>query len=751
MKPSSMLFGAALALSACQGDDAATPTAPSDAVDAACVDDRAFFREQVWPEVIQPTCMACHTAEGAARDSDLVFASPARPDHLDLDQASLRNIAGLERDGTSLLLLKPIGEEGHGGGPAITKDSDAWRLLEEFVRRAEAPVTCPNTSASDIDDSGLVMLSPAELLRKASLLLVGRLPSPEALASVRGGDEAALRAELDALLEDPALPEQAMELFNDLFLTDRYLLGRDGLGLISSEIFPNKYWFEDAYDDGNYDEFYDLASDAVAREPLELIAHVLREHRPWTEILTADYTMVNTYSALSYGLSPAYETGSPDDPVPQQFYPATIDGWPHAGVLSTPAFVNRYPTTETNRNRHRAWNVFKTFLGTDILAFAERPIDPTISSVHNPTLNDPQCTVCHATMDPVAGLYQDFDDEGQYRPREDGWYPDMVPPAWGEDMLPAAERGRAVAFLGARVAQDPRFPLATVQNVLHLVAGAEILTASSVGDDPARVLALADQELFVERTAALFVDGGYELRDVIREVVLSRWFRAKADAGATEAARLTAGTARLLTPEQLSRKIRAATGMAWTDGSGDVLLDDFLLLYGGIDSFGITERLRDANGVISSIGLRMATDMACRSVPVDFALPVAQRRLFPHVETSYVPETDEGFDVAEARTAIRENIRWLHWRLLGEELADDSPELEATWELWRDTWRDQRDGVADGSLSGSLPWQCDATEDPITGADLPSEARITRDDNGAIHAWMAVMAYLLTDARFLYE
>lgn len=749
-----------LALVACGGKPTdASPPDPTDTVtdtpavdDGTCVDDRTFFREQLWPTVIQPTCMACHTGEGAARESGLVFASPARPDHLDLDLATFRDIAGLERDGTSIVLLKPLGQEGHGGGAVLQEESDAYKLLIDFVGRVEKPVTCPEVADTTSEDAGLIMLSPAATLRKASLLLAGRLPSPDAVAAVRAGGEPALRSELDSLLEDAAFPERMMELYNDLFLTDRYLISRDGMGLIDDDVFPNKYWFEDAYASGNYDRFYDLSSDAIAREPLELVSYILREHRPWTELLTADYTMVNGFSAMVYGVTDAYEPASAYDPASLQFYPAQVPNWPHAGVLSTPAFVGRYPTTDTNRNRHRAWNVFKTFLGTDILQFAQRPIDPTISQVHNPTLNDPQCAVCHATMDPVAGLYQDFDEDNQLAPRPDGWYPDMRPPAFGDAVLPTSYAGRAVVFLGEQAAADPRFALAAVQNTLSLIASAEVLSAAEVGTDPVKLAALKAQEAFVDRVAADFRDGGYELRDVVRAVVLSRYFRAAESDGASEATLRQAGLGHLLTPEQLARKIRATVGMSWTRSynQDEMLLNDYQLLYGGIDSFGTTSRLRDANGVISAVGLRMASDMACRAVTVDLSLPTAQRRLFPEVEPSYVPETPEGFAVAEARASIRANLAWLHYRLLGEELADDSPELEATWQLWYDTWLEYRDGVAAGTLSSTLPYQCDATEDPITGIDLPSELRVTRE-TGTIHAWMAVVSYLLADPRFLYE
>ena len=48
-------------------------------------------------------------------------------------------------------------------------------------------------------------------------------------------------------------------------------------------------------------------SPGVAREPLELIAYVVMNDRPYTEVLTADYTMVNAFSDLAYRSRSGFE------------------------------------------------------------------------------------------------------------------------------------------------------------------------------------------------------------------------------------------------------------------------------------------------------------------------------------------------------------------------------------------------------------------------------------------------------------
>ena len=47
-----------------------------------------------------------------------------------------------------------------------------------------------------------------------------------------------------------------------------------------------------------------------------------------------------------------------------------------------------------------------------------RTTDPVaLADTHNPTLHNRNCTVCHTVMDPVAGAFQNYSDEGHYKNR----------------------------------------------------------------------------------------------------------------------------------------------------------------------------------------------------------------------------------------------------------------------------------------------------------------------------------------------
>ena len=117
------------------------------------------------------------------------------------------------------------------------------------------------------------------------------------------------------------------------------------------------------------------------------------------------------------------EQGRPNQDSATGFYP-------HAGLLSTFQYLARYPTTETNRNRLRARMYYQHFLGVDVLELAARVSDAAAvtAKFEVPTMQAAECVVCHKTLDPVAGLFQDywrFADQGVYGKRKGGWFKDM--------------------------------------------------------------------------------------------------------------------------------------------------------------------------------------------------------------------------------------------------------------------------------------------------------------------------------------
>jgi hypothetical protein len=462
---------------------------------AECVDDKDYFKTEVWP-IMQEDCIACHSVGGQAGSTSLVLQPQEQTGFIDANFQITQEVASLERDGRSYLLLKPTNGMVHEGGLRFEEGSERYEAFANLVKRYDNPTSC-GEGGTQVDEhfAQVELITPEETLRKASLNLAGRLPTASEEFRVSTGGEEALDRELDDLMQEEAFYTRLEVIFNDMFLVERYL-GRDNaVDLLDEDYYPYARWYEPGDEDDPRDfsgvnaEFLEAArmytNNSVARMPLKLATHLVRNDKPFTEIVTADYVVVNPFAAEAMGIRDI-QFEDPLDPnewregvMPNAQCPPDDDSCktiPHAGVLTDPMWLNRFPTTPTNRNRHRSRMVFWFFLATDVMKLAERPIDPTAISGVNPTKNNPNCNSCHAVMDPIAGLMQNFDAEGNYAPPENGWFPEMFEAGYGDSKLPFEDRFYAEQYLGQQIAQDRRFAVSMVHHMYRGLTGQEPLT-----------------------------------------------------------------------------------------------------------------------------------------------------------------------------------------------------------------------------------------------------------------------------------
>jgi hypothetical protein len=100
---------------------------------------------------------------------------------------------------------------------------------------------------------------------------------------------------------------------------------------------------------------------------------------------------------------------------------------------------------------------------------------------------------------------------------------------------------------------------------------------------------------------------------------------------------------------------------------------------------------------------------------------------------------------------VRDAVRHLHDRLLGEGLAGSDEEVAATMGVLMEAYSLGREGLANGLVQEELAGPCRLFDDRMTGESLPQERRINRDTEYTVRAWMAAVSYLLSDYRYLYE
>jgi hypothetical protein len=739
----------------------------------ANVDD--FFANEVWPKVGAQTCLECHKSGGDAEDSDFVLTDPQRTPGAARDQVLRHNrdafaqMAALKEKDQSRLLLKVVGKLKHGGKQALKPDSAGYRVLAEFVTRLSAPPSAEAIVRAVAADKnappffdGVVMLDDRKLLRRVTLSLAGRLPTEPELAAVTSQGGQALPALLDAIMREDAFYNRLREGFNDIFLT----IGYDDAAetALSYEHFSKtRGWVEKAElkeiaDPKERQQVrYKLSHDyrqAILGEPMKLIEHIVRNDRPFTEIVTADYIMVTPYTARGYGIYDELKEQfkSPEDPF--EYIPVKLKAlvgrdrqddqesatgfYPHAGLLSTFQYLRRYPTTETNRNRLRARMYFQQFLGIDVLELAARVADAAAVTAKYPipTMQASECVVCHKTIDPVAGLFQDYwKFEGVYGRRKGGWFKDMFPAGFEGEALPPDQRWRSLQWLGERTAKDPRFAVAMVEHAYYILTGRKVLQPPKDLDDPlfrARHRAYQEQRQQVEAIAAEFAKTGFNLKSAFKAWIASEFYRADGLATASADPKRRAelddvGLVRMLAPEQVERKVLAVFGQPWGK-----LNEQMAMLYGGIDSKEVTERATDPSGAMGAIQRILANDVACRQTGLDFSRDAKDRILFADIEPDVVPG-----DSPEADAKIRRTIVHLHQRLLGRYDATDSPEADRTYRLFAGI-------VAEAAAHKGI--------DPVESYHCrQAMLRPVPDPKYTVRAWRAVVTYLLRRPEFLYE
>ena len=732
------------------------------------------FDAEVWAKIGERTCLRCHNQQGEARETEFILEKTV--DRFDDPQILTRNRDAFEsmakkvHGDQSVLLQKVVGQLDHGGGQVLKPESTGLKILERFVHqtmsRAVEPILAVEPIFNVQTDAykpvpffhGVTMLSASRLLRRVTLSLAGRLPSDEELNRVEKEELSAVDSILDSIMQEEAFYGRLKEGFNDIFLTVG--IEDNAETLLSYDHFEKtRLWYQ-THDFSNLPEAereragWKLAAvyrDALLREPLELIAYIVRNDRPFSELATADYIMVSPYTARGYGIYDEVKDQFKNSEDPFEFIPARLhalqarDGkvqesktglYPHSGFLSMFHYLRRYPSTETNRNRLRARMFYQHFLGVDIMQLAPRSTDAAAvaAKFEIPTMQAADCVVCHKTLDPVAGLFQDFNFQGELGPRKEGWYKDMFPSGFEGEELPEDQRWRATQWLAERTVKDPRFPIAMVEHVYFILVGRKVLQPPEDIDDPnfsGKRRAYLEQRRMITAAASRLKESDLNLKQAFKAIVSSDFYRADGVASVAEHPERQAelddvGVVRLVTPEQMDRKISAIFGKPWGR-----FQEEYKILYGGIDSITVTERNADPSGAMGAIQRIMANDVACLNVGLDFHRPAAERILFPGIEPSVVPG-DESSD-----QKILETIVGLQEKILGHRHRVDHPEVERVFELFCGIIGDAK---AQPNYEPRETYFCGGRED----------FRV-EDPHYTVRAWRGVVTYLLRQHEFLYE
>ena len=767
-------------------------------IEAYCQTQRQQFHEGVWAPLFVRDCQGCHNSSGFAvlnAKSRLVLWPETYPNAAQKNLDAMAALAKEKVNGTSLLLAKVSNEIPHGGDTVYAKGSAKYAQLQNFIaelesKSASAP-SCTNVVARmDARLKAMRLMEPQATFRKAAINIAGRLPTAEEDARLAQSPEQ-LEGLLKALLEEEAFYERLKEIFNDIFVFSvRGQRWFDIHFFRSKDLSSKEPYADDFYEDfsgihgkfrisdgiGKTLQIGDTIQRSLWEEPLALIAYVARNNRPFTEILTANYTVVNDYSAFAYnrGGQPAHLAPSGGwRPIQlwQRVDSPAKTPIPHAGVLSSAAFLAKVPTNSINISRGRAEFVSKHFLATSVLGFAQRPVDSTqLDSGDNPTVNNPTCNACHQHLDGLAGAFAGFSfwNHSSYQPQWTEWNDKKYLPSFQGESFPsrAPENLKPLPWVAQRVAADARFPYAMVRRVFEGITGRKPLEypKETAGPDYAeRLLAWESQNAFLHEVAAHMAQQGMNVKVAFLDILQSPYFRAAQDAALPEALAIGLGEGRLLTPEMLSRKIRATLGTHWGGFyqamPNESLTGEYNVLYGGIHPSESNVRLTQINTAMAGTASAMARAMACRIPAWEFSKSPHERVVFTSVQKDTQPlrkDSPDGPFVADTQgeAAIRQNLAFLHQRLLGENVSPHSAEVDLSYSIFVEAWRERAENKEDYIQYWHCLGKWDLNGPNVDGnyyADLPDVQQIDKDTHFTLYAWTATLTYLLADFRFIHE
>ena len=470
-------------------------TAPGGA--AGEVTAASFFAERVSP-VVQSKCVNCHVEGGASGNTRLVFVRSDNADHLALNQRVFADFLA-EVDGGAELILNKIQGVAHGGGVQAAAGTEDYESVERYLEllggeSGGPPPPAPLTPATLFDG---VATAPAwRTLWRAAIVFAGRLPTEAEYERAERGP-AGLRGAIRGLMAGDGFHDFLIRAANDRLLTDKavfQVISDLSFGFLN--LTDAAYALGKAGDESARRIWEQRTQFGFQRAPLELIAHIVENDLPYTEILTADYVMANPPADAAYGGGAAFDDAEDilefrpsrivdyyrlDESVVSEYTQAfglqvTEPGnsrtdWPHAGILNTLVFLKRYPTTPTNRNRARSRWTHHHFLGLDVEKSASRTTDPAaLADTNNPTMRNPACTVCHGVLDPVAGAFQNYGADGFYRDQPGGmdslddFYKEEGPGGWEQVEIDARSEGDKQTFslVGRLTAGDNEIGLQNV-------------------------------------------------------------------------------------------------------------------------------------------------------------------------------------------------------------------------------------------------------------------------------------------------
>ena len=481
-------------------------------------------------------------------------------------------------------------------------------------------------------------LSAPRLLRRISLDLRGVLPSELELDVVEDEPERVAQYR-DAWLTDPLMADRMVQLLGQKWHTriDEFLI----------------FYLE--YQELAFDETNEYAFErSVGEEPLRLMTYVVMNDLPWTEIVTADYTIANPLLASIW---PIDHPGGEDWDV--SYY---TDGRPAAGVLSTNGLWWRYYSTVTNYNRARVAALTRLLICEDYasrsISFSESGALSSGASLEDAIRESPYCMGCHSAIDPIAVTLFGFWPANEYNIHEvDYYHPERE--SMGADLLGTegewyGDPVYGLNELGAHIAADPRFSRCAVESMAEL-----LWRRPTAVTDFERITTLQER----------FESADMRMSALLTAITDDEVYRAGGAESGGEAVEAEI-VSRMMTPDQLATAVEELTGFVWDWNKFSQMDNDtygYRALAGGVDGAYITTPQDSPSMTWALVVQRLAEG----ATAYDLRNGVGSSSILSNLD----PNARPGDKV------FTEALNRLHWRMYAQRADEDwRLAISALWE-----------------------------------------------------------------------
>lgn len=255
-----------------------------------------------------------------------------------------------------------------------------------------------------------------------------------------------------------------------------------------------------------FPEFTDTLRAAMQGEMELFLGEIVREDRPVTDLVDADYTYANEELARHYGLEGVKGPEMRRVPLPDKR---------RGGALTSAAVLTLLSDPERTNVPRRGNYVAGTILGApppppppDVPALEESKVEgkpQTLRQLLEVHRRNPECASCHAKIDPLGFALDNYDGIGRWRDREGGV------PVDASGTLPSGRKFKGpVELKGILLARRDDFVRTITENMLIYALG--------------RGLELED-ECVVRDVLKAAPAEGYRFSSVVLTIVKSQPFR----------------------------------------------------------------------------------------------------------------------------------------------------------------------------------------------------------------------------------